>query len=249
MLTQPRLSKKWVWIPLLLTSLSLPAWAQPVRELYVSADSEVEVRPDQLQMRAEIFAEGADLAATREQVEERMRTLLQALQNLGIDANKMQAGSIQVVPKMHWQDKQPPKRIGSRVSRELRLHLEDLSLYPQVLEALFAAKVDHLGQVSFSYSKAEQLEQQALTQALQKAQAKAQLMAQALNVRLGEVMTVRESRAPQMQPVMYRMAAPMADMEAAGGRHKALPQYEAGEIKVSAAVDLVFRLQEVKTSE
>lgn len=91
------------------------------------------------------------------------------------------------------------------VSRTLTISFKDLSLYDQILDDLVKLGVSHISPVEMSIENAEKLYQHALTQAIDKAKQKANSIAQQAGVKLGSLISLKESG--YYSPMRFSMAS------------------------------------------
>ncbi|MDT0602115.1 SIMPL domain-containing protein [Thalassotalea castellviae] len=91
------------------------------------------------------------------------------------------------------------------VSRTMTISFKQLSLYDQILDDLVKLGVSHISPVEMSIENAEKLYQEALSQAIDKAKQKANSIAQQAGVKLGSLLSLKESG--YYSPMRFAMAS------------------------------------------
>ncbi|WP_432415320.1 SIMPL domain-containing protein [Chromohalobacter israelensis] len=225
---------------------------QPPHELHVQAQSTLNVAPDMARLNARLWERtpavaqseaGNDAQAlgdARERLESRTGDLIDALEDAGVESRDIQAGSLNVRPEIMIQpqgDDDAERRVRTQVERPVSVTIRDLEHLPRILDALTAAGVDALDGVEYDLADRDAASDKALTQALERARQKARLMADTLEVKLGRVVRVEETQAPDYTPRPMMMRAESADAKAA-------PQYRAGEIGIDAGVSVTWAIED-----
>ncbi|WP_275289392.1 SIMPL domain-containing protein [Halomonas elongata] len=241
---------------LLLATPMLAAAQQdtPRNRLDVQAQTELQVVPDEATLSARLWertpaiAQREDtrtdpeaLAKARQRLEERAATLIQTLEDAGLERDAISAGSLRVQPESlqgkRDGESEPTPLVRTRLERPFQIEIADLDDLPMMLDALTEAGVNALDGVTYDLSDREQATDEALTKALEKARHKAELMARTLGVTLGPVVNVSENRSPVFQPRMMAMSADAA-RESAGSS----PEYRPGTITLDAMVNVSWEI-------
>ncbi|SEM11902.1 SIMPL domain-containing protein [Halomonas caseinilytica] len=243
----------------LLLATPLVAAAQqdtPRNRLDVQARAELQVVPDEATLSARLWertpaiaqreeakADPEALAEARKRLEERAATLIQTLEDAGLERDAISAGSLRVQPEIlqgqRKEESEPTPLVRTRLERPFQIEISDLDDLPMMLDALTEAGVNALDGVTYDLSDREQATDEALTKALEKARHKAELMARTLNVTLGPVINVSENQAPVFQPRMMAMSAD-AVQESAGGANA---EYRPGTITLDAMVNVSWEIE------
>jgi len=132
--------------------------------------------------------------------------------------------------------KNQPTVTGYQVTNTVRVSIKDLTKTGQVIDAATAAGANEIQGVSFEVENDEALRNEALVKALNNAKEKAELIAKTLGVRVGPVVSVRETSAPSVMPMRMMMAG-----EAKMASAPETP-IEAREMTVTADVTVVFTI-------
>ncbi|WP_110665800.1 SIMPL domain-containing protein [Salinicola halophilus] len=231
--------------------MSAPALAEPTPpQIRVQASATLEKAPDTATLNARLWertptrpqgeAPSGDSDAVsdaRQRLEARVGELIRALEDAGVPAAKIRAGSLSVRPDVisSGRDDDRPDQVRTQVERPVSLTVDQLDRLPQVLDALTAAGVDSLDGVSYGLQTSDAADDEALQKALERAHDKARLMARTLGVELGDVVNVEETTAPRYQPMMMR-AAKMDEGSA--------PEYRSGEISIEAGVNVTWEIDD-----
>ncbi|MDZ7853583.1 MAG: SIMPL domain-containing protein [Halomonas sp.] len=227
--------------------------AEMPSRLEVQAEAELHVVPDRATLSAQLWEhtpaiaqrkESANdpdaLREARDRLEARAASLIRALEEMGLEREAIHAGSLNVqlehLPGERRAEGEQETLIRTRLQRPVRLQLDDLEQLPRLLDALTEAGVDALDGVSYDLSDRDAATDEALIKALEKARHKASLMAETLDIELGEVITVSETRSPIFQP---RMMAMSADARESAPR----AEYRPGTISIEAGVSVSWAIR------
>lgn len=248
---------------LAVTSLAAPSFAgaSEASRLQVQAQSSIEVTPDQATVNARLWEDtpAVDLSSekqreqhakarrdARKTLEQRAAGLIETLEeNTDIERDAINAGSLSVYPqRTNRPDTQGDKSkmlTRTRLERPISIKLEDLDKTEAVLNALMENGVNRLDGVTFDLKDRDSATDEALVKALEKARHKATLMADSLDVDLGRVMHVQETRAPSFAP---RMMSVSADARGKAESSATQPEYRPGTIDIDAGVTVEWALGE-----
>lgn len=215
-------------------------------ELIVQAEGQVKAKPDQLQMRLGVLTEAETADAALEQNTQRMTAVMQMLKEIGIGADEMATGQFQIRPEWSRPPRPTPANwqrqiIGYQVTNELQVTTSQIALAGKLLSLAQRAGANQIGGLQFGLADPTTERQRAIEVATAKAIRKAQTMAAAAGVTLGELQSIslNGGNSGGMQPMMLAEAR-MASAEAAP-----VP-VAAGSIDITAAVTLVYRLQQAR---
>ncbi|MEE4251923.1 MAG: SIMPL domain-containing protein [Alcanivoracaceae bacterium] len=198
----------------------------------VQGVAEISAVPDRFTLRAEFAEIGMDVAAVKTRLDQQMSRALAAARELGIDDKKIQASSLNVQPEWQWQPER--KLIGQRVSRDIRVSVDGMDDYIELLDRLTALSPSELQQAGAEVSDLAALEDQVLQQAVHNARRRAGILADAANRKLGDVMVIIEqgTQLPGPQPLRAMAMESQADKSS----------YSAGEVTLRSQVMIHFRL-------
>lgn len=224
---------------LLWMSLAFQVHAQSPEQphIIVQAEGVEYTLPDQVTLSMTLENVSPHLSKARDNVERRSEQLLRSIRKFNLDDNDIEAGQVRIQPEYRWENNKRVQ-IGTKVSRSMQFHIRDLSIYPDVLDEVFSAKVDSMAQVIFSHSQAEALQQRSLAKAVKNAKEKAELMARQLGQKVGKAYMIEESGAGRPMPVARKEVMMMAD---AGPQPQG--DYQPGEVAFRSQVRIVFYLR------
>lgn len=247
---------------LALTTLAVasPASADPDAGLQVQAQSSIQVAPDQATIRARLWEETPAFDPTakpqrqqQQEARQQARNTLEQraaelLDTLGDDLpdKAVNAGSLRVFPRRERvsnrdnSEESHKTLTRTRVERPITVELNDLDRLEKVLDALMAANVNRLDGVRLDLKDRQAATDDALAQALEKARHKAGLMAETLDVELGRVQRIEETRSPGFTP---RMMSVRADAQRQSTSSTREADYRPGTIDINAGVNVEWRLK------
>ncbi|SEM12910.1 SIMPL domain-containing protein [Halomonas daqiaonensis] len=227
--------------------------AETPSRLDVQAETELHVVPDRATLNARLWEHTPAIAQhkgstndpdalreARDRLETRAASLIRALEEVGLERKAINAGSLNVQPE-HLPGERSAQGeretlVRTRLERPVRVQIDDLEQLPRLLDALTAAGVDALDGVSYDLADRDGATDEALVKALEKARHKASLMAETLDIELGEVINVNETRSPVFQPQMMAMSA---------DTRESAPQaeYRPGTITIQAGVSVSWAIK------
>lgn len=166
-----------------------PLPAKP--HIYIEGSAEIEVIPDQMTITLGLSAENMEVAAAKQEVDERSLTLINTLKAMAIEARDIATTALQVTPVYDYIDgKQVPR--GSRVYRQVDITLRNLEKYGELMQALMAAKISNTVDTKLRVSDEKAVSDQALIKALEDARNRATSLVASQGKKLGEIYSVSE---------------------------------------------------------
>lgn len=222
-----------------------PATAQtdgdPARTIRIAGEGTVRVAPDQAVVRFGIVTRAEEPEAVRRQNAEAARRALNAVRELGVPEEKMRLETLRLNARQERDRGADTTRIvGYEATRQVEVTLDSLDHLPRLVARVVQQGANRLDGIRYQLSDRTAARNDALRMAAQKAREKARLLAETLGTRLGPVRQIAEQTfsfdgpSPRVQMEMARTMA--ADAEPAPDA------YAAGEIEVSAEVQVVFDL-------
>lgn len=238
-------------VPLAAALLLMPAAAHgqapsadAARTVTVAGEGTVRVVPDQATVRFGVETEGEDPEVVRQENAAAGRRALDAVRERGVPEAKIRLTALSLRPVRAYNRRtQKQEDRGYRAVRTLVVELTDLDLLPGIVAAVVQQGANRLDGVEYGLQDRDAVRNDALRAAAEAGRAKAALLAETLGATLGLVRTISEQRVEFPRPMM-RME--MARAEGAA-RADAAPEpaaYAAGEIEVTASVQLTFTLGE-----
>lgn len=204
--------------------------------LNVSSNAEASRVPDIATLSAGVVTEAAEGNTAMRQNAQQMDKVVAALRAAGIAERDVQTSGINLGPRYHYGDKQPPKITGYQASNTVSVKVRDITRLGKVLDALAAQGANQINGPSFEIDQPEPVRDEARLKALKQAQDRAQTYAKALGLQVRRVVSISENGGGGFRPVM--MAARSAPLAAAEMDTPVSP----GETTVSVNLDVVFEL-------
>jgi len=223
-----------------LGGVSLPALAsEPARRstLRVVGEGHATAAPDVAVAFLGVEALAPDLAAATTDANARMRRVLEALSASGVAKKDVQTSRYDVAIERRPESRGGPGPApvsGYHVTSEVRVTMRDLARVGQVLDAAVKAGANASRGLTFQKDDPSAERNRALAAAIAAARAKAEVLARAAGRELGEVLEIAEGGGGRPVPMLgFRAMAAIPD---------AVP-VEAGELQLSAQVEVVFALE------
>jgi uncharacterized protein YggE len=222
-------------VPCLASADGLPRdpWIQ------VGGHGALQVVPDMASVALMIEKTGKDAKTARADVEARAAKVIALARKLGIADKDIDAPSVAVYPEFECVSSSlssggcTNRLVGQRVTRSIMLTLRDLDRYSELVDGLFQAGVDDLGNLVPDRSDRAALQQKALALAVADAHDQATGLAKSAGVTLGAVYSISaQGEGGGPRPLM--MAAQAS--RSAG----AAPEYLNGKIEISADVQVCY---------
>ncbi len=226
---------------------AVPVLAQPDtpasdRTVRVSGEATVTAAPDQATVRFGIVSKAETAEAARQQNAQAAKSALNAVRKLGIPEEKMRMMSLRLQPRREYnpQTKRHEEK-GYEATRQVVAELNELEQLPRLVARVVQQGANRLDGISYELSDRAATRNEALRRAAQNARDKARLLATSLDAALGPVQQITEEDFgfDKPQPRVQMAYAKSADAEAAPEPDA----YAAGEIEVTARVQVIFELR------
>jgi uncharacterized protein len=207
----------------ILSGLALPVMAQTASgaighvappALFVSAEAEVRVAPDQAHISVAVETRGRTSQQAGADNARIQTALLGALRRLGVTAAQLQTRAVLVTPEYQYpQDGGRPTVTGYVARNEVIVEVRDLTKIGGLIDASLAQGATNVTGPHFSLVNPDSARREALGQAVRKAMDDARVMAQAAGVRLGSVLELSSeaSAMPMAEMSQVRMRVSAAD--------------------------------------
>ncbi|MBA2779292.1 SIMPL domain-containing protein [Billgrantia kenyensis] len=220
--------------------------------LDVQAEAQLDVIPDRATLSARLWertpavarhdddTDPEALRQARDRLEERAADLIHALEEAGVERDDISAGSLSIQPEYvaapRRGDNDQDTLIRTRLERPFQVRVEDLERLPILLDALTEAGVNVMDGITYDLADRDAATDEALVKALEKARHKAELMARTMDVSLGAVTSISETRSPVYAPRMMAMSA--------DARESAVQaEYRPGTIVIEAGVSVSWEIE------
>lgn len=215
----------------ILAALLIPLCAQANDTgIRVVGTSKVSVAPDMATFSFAIEERGTDLKSVKQAIDDKAVKLIRLCKRLGVKAAHITSSQLAIRPQYNYQTK---AFLGYEVSREVKVVLNDLNRYTDLVDGAIASGITTIRNITLDTTKRDALEDKALTSAAWAAKQKAEILARGTGVRLGKVVAIDEGGAP----VVHRVyAAGMRTPQEKGA-------FEPGRITVTATVTVTYSIQ------
>jgi hypothetical protein len=211
------------------------------RSVRVMGESTVTVAPDQATVRFGIVSRAETAEAARSQNAEAAKSAMNAVRELGVAEEKMRMETLRLQP---WREYNPETKTreekGYEATRQVVVELSDLEQLPRLVTRVVQRGANRLEGINYGLSDRSSIRDEALRTAASNARDKARLLVGALDASLGPVQQITEESFgfDEPQPRVRMQFAKSAQADAAPEPDA----YAAGEIEVSARVQVVFEL-------
>lgn len=226
--------------------LAIPVHAQESdshpRTVRVSGEATVNAAPDQATVRFGIVSRAKTAEAARAQNAEAAKSAMNAVRELDVPESKMRMETLRLQPRREYNpETKEHEEKGYEASRQVVVEVTDLEQLPTLVTRVVQSGANRLEGIDYGLSDRTSLRNDALRKAAQNAREKAQLLASTLEAGLGPVQQIDEQSFGfnDPSPRVYQKFSMSAQEDAAPEPDA----YAAGEIEVSATVQVVFILQ------
>jgi uncharacterized protein YggE len=203
---------------LLVSFLSLPAFAADPHTITMTGHGEIKAAPDTATINAGVTSNAATAAAALSANSARMAQVFDALRKLGIPDRDIQTAGFSVSPQYTNGDNNNVRRLtGYMVSNEVNVRLQDVTRTGAVLDTLVGAGANQMNGVGFEIANPAPVLEKARIQAVADARARAATYAQAAGVTLGPIVSISEGGGETAPRPMFRMMAMAAPTPIAPG--------------------------------
>lgn len=227
---------------LLITMAPTPTAAQDrtsPRTVRVSGDGTITTQPDEATVRFAVVTNAATAEQARSQNADASARAMNAVRDLGISEEKIRMETLQLQPKREYnRETRAYEEKGYDATREVVVAVDDLDTIPTLVARVVQEGANRLRGIRYGLSNRQQIRNDALRTAAEAAQTKAQILAETLGATLGPVQSISEQS----------VSVPMPRLQVSAARAEAAPAspepdaYAAGEIEVSASVQVTFVL-------
>ena len=232
-----------IWISLILAGcVHAQETPDPPRMVHVTGESSVRVAPDQATVRFGIVSEAETAEAARTQNAQAAKRAMNAVRDLDVPAEQMRMESLRLQPRREYNpETREHEDKGYKATRQVVVELSDLEQLPRLVTRVVQQGANRVDGISYGLSDRSAPRNEALQQAARTARDKAELLATTLGAEVGPVQQIQE------QSFGFDQPQPRVEMQyAKSAQADAAPEpdaYAAGEIEVSATVQVTFVLR------
>ena len=220
--------------------------APQARTISVSGSAELKVKPDQILVSLGIETRDPDLGKAKSDNELWMQKVLAFLDRSGVARKDAQLDFLALAPE--YRNTSPVPTLYT-AARNFTVLLHTDGSIENVLSGCIQYGVNHVYGVDFRTSGLKKYREQARELAIKAAREKAEKLTAALNLNVGDVLTISESSgggSTYWYPGFNRqrgMGASQVSVQDGNDRGGADPTMAIGEIPVSATVHMTFLIQ------
>jgi uncharacterized protein YggE len=234
-------------------------WQQPPAQIDVSGSAEIKVAPDEVDLSVSVESRDASLDLAKLQNDQGVAKTLDFLKHNGVKDKDVQTDYVSVEPVYDPRDRNDyatqTKPLFYRVSKGIGIKLTDVSSFDGVLTGLIANGVNNVQGIDFRTSDLRKYKDQARAMAIRAAKEKADAMASELGVKVGKPYNISVNDAGgwnNWSPNRWSGGSfgggggggfQNATQNAAGAAGENGPTFAAGQISVSASVNVSFLIQ------
>jgi uncharacterized protein YggE len=202
----------------------------------------VSAAPDRATVRFGIVSEAETAEAARSQNAQAAKRAMNAVRALDVPDEKMRMESLRLQPRREYNpETREHEEKGYEATRQVVVELSDLEQLPRLVTRVVQQGANRVDGISYGLSDRSAIRNEALRKAAQSARDKADLLATTLDAELGSVQQIQE------QSFGFDQPSPRVEMQfAKSAQADAAPEpdaYAAGEIEVSATVQVTFGLR------
>ena len=205
-----------------------------INMLTVQGEGEINVRPDQAKITLGVVTENIDVQTAQQENATISNSVIQALQQLGIEETSIRTTSYTVFPRYDYIEGKSILR-GYEVEHQLEILIKNLEIIGIVYETAISHGANRSGGIVFIVSNQDLFYQEALKRALQNGLEKATTIANSIHARLNTIpIKVTEQGLPQekMSRVLSTQVASLTTDET--------PPIQTGETTITAIVNIVY---------
>ena len=166
-----------------------------IRSIQVRGRGTAGTQPDVATLRLGVQTEAETADEALAQNNERMQSLIDALEEAGVAADRIQTQSVRLRPR--YEESQPEggsrELSGYMASNIVEVRIEDLDVLGSILDSAVQAGGNRVEGIQFEISDTTELQDQAREAAWEDAHHKAEQLAALANAELGTVVRINES--------------------------------------------------------
>lgn len=205
------------------------------REIQVQGTGKANAVPTQATVTLGVQIEPQETAeVATEQLAEKVASVMQALEQLGIAAEDIKTTNVSTNPVREFPNGRT-ELVGYEASEQIKVTVRDQERAGEIISRVTREGVNQVGNIQFVVEDDQDVIAQAEVAAIQDARARAQRLAQQLDVRLGDVKMFSSNISQPGQPIpLYA--------DGRGGGAEALP-ISPGTEETTVTVHITYQLQ------
>lgn len=208
----------------------------------VSGQGTVKEQPDRAVARFGIVTRAETAEEARSRNATAAKNAMNAVRALDVAEENVRMETLRLQPRREYnRETENYEERGYEATRQVVVQVDRLEVLPQLVARVVQEGANRLEGIDYQLSNRSEIRNEALRKAARAARAKARLLATTLDAQLGPVHRIDEQsfdfRSPSPRTSMVKMAT--VESRQPSGEPEA---YSAGEIEVSAQVQVVFNL-------
>ncbi len=181
--------------PLVILALALfPVMALAegnIREVTVTGRAEVRVDPNEAVLVFAVETLNEDLNLSKQENDKIVTAALDAVRELGLDANQIQTDHIRI-ESVYTNPRSNREFLGYKVTNSVAVTFQDVGLVEEMLSTVLEAGVNRVSGITFHSTDFRQHRDEAMMMALDAAKEKAQAMSGQLGSKIGKPISIKE---------------------------------------------------------
>ena len=161
------------------------------REVTVTGRAEVRVVPNEAVLSFAVETLNEDLNLSKQENDKIVTTALDAVRELGLDANQIKTDHIRI-ESVYANPRSNREFLGYKVTNSVAVTFQDVGLVEEMLSSVLEAGVNRVSGIIFRSTDFRQHRDEAMMMALDAAKEKAQAMARQLGSKIGKPISIQE---------------------------------------------------------
>jgi uncharacterized protein YggE len=168
---------------------------QPERTVTVSATGSVKADPDIAHVSTGVVTEGTTAREALDRNSAVMKSLIDGLKAIGIDAKDIQTAHVGVEPRYQSSSRgeRAPTIVGYRVTNQVRIVQRAITKLGETLDKAVTLGANQIHGIQFEVSRAEMLKDEARRAAMANARRRAELYATSAGAQVERVLAISEN--------------------------------------------------------
>ena len=208
------------------TGIAAASAAEAPPSITITGNGKIFYTPDMGYIHVGISSDGVTAAEAWGKNEAIVKRIFEALKDLGIEEKDFKTTNLNLQPRYHREKDKAPKFLGYTASYNLTVTVRQLKQMSTLLDRMVEAGANRNMNISFGYSRMDELIDQARTKAVTEARKRANLYVTGANpgARLGDVLAISDGshhlHSPMHQVDVRAIAEGNASLPVAAGEQE-----------------------------
>ncbi len=207
--------------------------------IVVQGTGNISVKPDLVNLQVGVQVQKDKLQDAQSEASTKMDAIMNQLKASGVEDKDIATAQYSVEPVMTYNQNEPPKVTGFRVTNIVNVKLHDTTKAGKLIDDLVNSGANTIYGLSFGFSDPSAIMKQARAQAVADARSKAEQLATLSGVSLGAPLLIQDSGS-NVPPVAIQMASDVAGKAMGGGVAPAINPGQQ-EIRVDISVEFAIK--------